>query len=133
MVGYIVLSIFLFLLGVVALINPFPYFVADVPLGESIGRNLLDWFVYRGGALSLGILLLMASALLYGFVIRRRLLNNSFFWANQCPKCGNKELVRVHRRWQERLMGKIWKLPIKRYHCTNCSWSGQRLDQSKQS
>lgn len=76
------------------------------------------------GGLLLGLVLLGA-----GGYARRHLMERSKLWIHACPECGSYDLRRSHRRRYERML--TWLgLPIRRYRCPKCHWSGPRLGSS---
>lgn len=45
---------------------------------------------------------------------------------SECPECG-ADLVHVHRNIIQKLAGKIFRLKIRRYNCTECEYEGLRM------
>lgn len=97
---------------------------------DALSAGLMDFSAMVINRLSLsdgiGAIILITVALTAGARLRWRMLHNPKYWNQNCPKCHSTELKRVHRRWYERLAGRLgW--PIRRYRCSQCSWSGARI------
>lgn len=77
-----------------------------------------------------GVLLLLA---LYVLWRRQRLVANKALWfSSGCPACGERELVRVSRRFGDRFYN-LAAVPAYRYACRNCTWRGLRIGRREQS
>jgi Zn-finger nucleic acid-binding protein len=75
----------------------------------------------------LGWVLLILAVVLAIWVARYRFNNSSTFQADRCPKCGSA-LHRVHRKYFDRLLSRIFLPHARRYRCANheCHWTGLR-------
>ena len=74
----------------------------------------------------IAVIILIAVVLAAGARLRWRILYNPKYWNQTCPRCQSTELKRIHRRWYERLAGRLgW--PIRRYQCSQCDWRGARI------
>ncbi len=62
---------------------------------------------------------------------RWQFLHTARFTRRACPICGGP-IVRVHRTQWQRVMEKVFFLPMRRYLCRNkdCRWSGLRFGRS---
>jgi transposase-like protein len=61
------------------------------------------------------------------FLVRQRVLHNRKLWLESgCPKCGQHDLMRTHRRRRDRILHKL-RIPVYRYECRSCTWRGVRL------
>jgi predicted RNA-binding Zn-ribbon protein involved in translation (DUF1610 family) len=92
---------------------------------EWIGRGILSIIaavrtVHASDVLGL-ILLLLAAVLL----VRRagqRIRQSSTWSARACPECGHS----LHRTKRSSADVLTWLLPLRRYRCRNCGWTGLR-------
>jgi len=75
---------------------------------------------------ALGILILLGAIFVIVLRIRWRLLNDSRYWCDHCPRCDSSGLKRVRRHWLDRLIGALG-IPVRRYRCSECKWSGLRV------
>ncbi len=95
----------------------------------TVGRRIADWA--RGLTLSdataVGILLLVLLIAIWR--VRWRIVHSERFWSTSCPRCGLSELQRVRRRLTGRLLSRVG-LPVARYQCGNCAWTGLRIRKS---
>lgn len=88
------------------------------PVGKPIGSGSV--------ALVLTIILVITALVSY-FILRRRVLENSMLYTDAgCPQCWENELVRVRRHKPDRVIARFG-IPVRRYKCRNCDWAGLRL------
>jgi choline-glycine betaine transporter len=64
------------------------------------------------------------------FVIARtrsRYLVSDFYLSRNCPRCGDK-LIRIRRKWYDRVLSVVLFVPFHRYRCVyrDCGWKGLR-------
>jgi hypothetical protein len=82
----------------------------------------------RGITLSdmVGYVLLLTAFALVVWRVRRRLMGTPRFTIPRCPACGG-ELLRVRRRWRDRLVDLY--VPVRRFRCkaSDCHWGGLRI------
>lgn len=89
-------------------------------------RPLFAWLINDNGAviLTVGLLLFLALFLLWK---RRQLINDKRLWyGTGCPRCKERELVRVSRQRGDRLYALIG-VPAYRFACRHCVWRGLRI------
>lgn len=77
-----------------------------------------------------GLILIFIALVLSAANVRRALAKNSKTWSTTCPCCGEPELARRKRRLSHRFSGMLLQLPLRRYGCNSCTWSGLRIDRS---
>ena len=92
---------------------------------------LVSWLATGGTWIAgAGILLLLALFVLWR---RQTLVGNKALWfSSGCPACGERELVRVSRRFGDRFYN-LAAVPAYRYACRNCTWRGIRIGRREQS
>jgi hypothetical protein len=73
-----------------------------------------------------GYVLLLTAFALVLWRVRRRLMGTPRFTMPRCPACGG-ELLRVRRRWRDRLVDLY--VPVRRFRCkaSDCHWGGLRI------
>ena len=101
-------------------------------LARLTGNAAMVSWLASGGTWIVGAGILLLSAL---FVLWRRqaLVGNKALWfSSGCPACGERELVRVSRRFGDRFYG-LAAVPAYRYACRNCTWRGLRIGRRQQS
>lgn len=83
---------------------------------------------FGSGKLIVSYLLAGLAALLILFALWRFFIlrNDSLRMESGCPSCGQQELMRTSRHWQQRLQNNFG-IPAYRYRCRNCTWEGTRL------
>jgi hypothetical protein len=115
-------------LAIVLLINPLPRWVTAPAAGAAL--SLPQVLAYRGGAPLIGLLLL-TTALIGGRArVRSRVAGAERLRSLVCPVCGSDDLRRVHRRWYHHLPGWLG-VPVRRYVCANCRWTGARITRGR--
>ena len=77
-----------------------------------------------------GSVILFVAIVLCAATARRAWAKSSMAWNVTCPCCGENELARRKRRLTHRISGALLQLPLRRYGCNGCNWSGLRLDRS---
>lgn len=120
----------LLLLALLLIVNPFPRWVA--PPVPNANLSLAQVIAYRGGALLVGLLLLVTVVLLGASRIRAYVFRIERLQSDACPVCGSHDLRRIHRRWYHRLPG-VLGIPVRRYVCASCQWRGGRIDRQRSS
>ena len=71
----------------------------------------------------------LAGLLLLVMAVRLYILNNNRLrMEHGCPQCRQQELMRISRRWQQRLLNGLG-IPAYRYRCRNCTWEGTRISE----
>lgn len=83
---------------------------------------------FGNGNMIVSYLLAGLAALLILFALWRLVIlrNDSLRMESGCPSCGQQELMRTSRHWQQRLQNNFG-IPAYRYRCRNCTWEGTRL------
>ena len=78
------------------------------------------------GRLVIGVIgVCLLASLEFTLLARRRIVRNkSYGIANGCPACGEHRLIRIHRHRNDRLLATIFRLPLRRYVCQICQWTG---------
>jgi len=95
------------------------------------GRAFVGWLA-SGGAwiIAAGVLAVLAIYVLWR---RYRLVSNRALWfGSGCPACGERELVRVSRHFNDRFYN-LAAVPAYRYACRNCTWRGLRIGRRERS
>ncbi len=121
------------LLAIILFINPFPQLdiaIDKLPFGiGGFTNNLGQWIAYEGGAtLSGGVFIAVAVAIIL-IRVRQFSLNKKLLWSNRCPQCESSfTLKRIHRSKSDRILNLIM-IPVRRYRCRNCQWTGRRIDE----
>jgi hypothetical protein len=87
--------------------------------------NLSHFLINITPATFLGVILVGGALVLILWRIRYRLERSPRFTSENCPRCNGK-LVRLHRRWIDRIFTKLFLPHTHRYRCVNreCGWSG---------
>jgi predicted RNA-binding Zn-ribbon protein involved in translation (DUF1610 family) len=150
----------LLVLGIVLLLNPLTLFIPAptyLPVGEveeeppflnqlvnsvvdyvsslrtrttNSLADLLLWMRFRRGSEALGAVTLMGFLVTGAAYLRKRILLSPRFWQIRCPHCQQATLKRTHRSRADRFISHLG-FPTRRYMCSNCSWEGLRIDESK--
>lgn len=75
-----------------------------------------------------GMVALLLIAFTFFVIARWRLRRNqSYQFNNGCPSCKQHDLIRVHRRQYQRVLAKMFRIPLRNYACRNCQWHGTLL------
>jgi hypothetical protein len=125
----------LVLVAIILFVNPFPQLdliIDKLPFGfGGFANNVGQWIAYEGGAtLSGGVFIAVALAIV-GIRMRQYTLSKKHLWSNICPNCAsNFTLKRIRRSKQERLIN-LFQIPVRRYRCTSCQWTGRRIDEDQ--
>ncbi len=114
--------ILLGLVGLVALI-----FLVDLDLlslGRQAGSQVAailtpNRILIAGGLLLAGLLLLLR--------IRWHLSHYNTMYSRTCPHDHADRLMRVHRSRRDKVAGILVNLPLRRYQCKECGWTGLRI------
>lgn len=115
----------LFAMGMMLLVDPFQWLVDPHRYETGLGW----WFFHEQGAQSLGGIALVTAVLVGSIRLRWRINNQQTWWARTCPQCGGNNLSRVHRTWLDHAFGAVG-IPLRRYICRECHWTGSRIDES---
>ena len=88
--------------------------------------DVVQWLAGGYKGLGLVVALAVTGSISYLY-LRHRLLHNIFLYSEVgCPQCKEQELIRVRREKRDRLI-EHFGIPVRRYVCRNCSWSGLRI------
>lgn len=88
---------------------------------------LLSWLGFAGGAYLLGGIALLGTlvmAVLVGY--RRALAWPAWQHTTGCPNCQQPTLRRVNRTKKDYVLN-LLAIPIRRYQCPACGWTGRRI------
>ena len=94
-------------------------------LGAAV-RSVFAWA--RGLTLSdaTAVMILLGVLVIAGWRLRYRVVNSERYWHTHCPECGSSLLHRTHRRFGDRVLGRLG-FPVRRYSCSSCGWRGLRI------
>ncbi|MBK9050511.1 MAG: hypothetical protein IPL78_06200 [Chloroflexi bacterium] len=122
--------LFCLIAGVIFLLNPLALLGRSFTENASTLTNMESWLVDQGGSQIVGGLLLLLAFPLALLSVRKGVLYNQQLWRrNGCPGCGRDELRRTNRIWLDRILNALG-IPVRRYICARCHWSGARIDES---
>lgn len=93
-------------------------------------RGVYNFLAFGGGAYIIAVLLLLIAAAFVLRVVRYQLIHDPRRHVERpCPQCGHPDPKRVRRSSSERLISTVLRMPMRRYQCRTCGWSGNRFDQ----
>ncbi|MCF7807212.1 MAG: hypothetical protein K9M49_08040 [Candidatus Marinimicrobia bacterium] len=100
-----------------------------VQLFNRMVQGIMDIFQTVEGSDIVGYLLILMAITLFSLRVRNKAIDR-YNELIVCPECGS-DLHMVHRNWFQRLIGKLFFMKIRRYHCKSCEFDGLRLRSSK--
>lgn len=119
------------ILALFFLINPLPYFIPREFEETLTSSNLPQMLAYGSGAITLGIIFSVISIILLFLIVRGIMANSRRYWSIVCPNCEGNQLKRLARTRNQRIIGKLFFLPVRRYICAGCGWKGSRVDYTR--
>lgn len=122
--GFEILTSIAFIGALLVLLNPFKSFI---PQSE---RPLVQYLVHGQGHLLLGALLLLLAICSALMRARKFYVDNPEHWQRTpCPVCGTKVKKRMARKWYHKAAATITQMPLRRYICAECGWTGMLIDE----
>jgi hypothetical protein len=129
-----ILAVFIALVGILLLINPFgirvDIFKAFDGLKASLSTlkaNITSHYSKFSTMDVLGWLIVIGGIAFGLWRVRYRFLESELYNSRSCPKCG-ADIKRTRRKRFDRIISKIIFVPFHRYFCSDyeCGWSGLR-------
>jgi len=80
----------------------------------------------RSDRLVIGVVgVCLLGSLEFTLLARRRIMRSRTYGIKYgCPACSQRRLIRIHRHLKDRLLATIFRLPLRRYVCQTCQWTG---------
>lgn len=125
---FVLMPLVALLVAVLPLLDPLLFRRAARLLGN---RALVAWLASGGAWIVAGVILVLLAV--YVLWRRQQLVGNRALWfSSGCPACGERELVRVSRHFNDRFY-RLAAVPAYRYACRNCTWRGMRIGRREHS
>ena len=122
-----ILLILLFVVAIIPLIDLLSIYTVT---SRRLVASPVGWLFKGYTSQILGGLLLLITMIIGAHQLRTRIIYDVRYSNRTCPKCQYSKLKRIHRTRLDRLICRF-NIPVRRYICSSCHWSGIRIDESK--